>query len=267
MPRKKASRAPSRAKPTLPDDSVCMPDMEVEERKKKLELLLKDFDVQVAEKVTEMEKNMQAILESICNIYKRDIARYPEATRKMLWSDYIKQDKEPKVKVRESVDNLLASADIIIACNKSKKGPGRPTNKNNGIVPLSASKSTRSNRQKNVLGTSQVDNMLPPLSTARGPRTRKANLDVTFTPAGQGITSSFMSTMIVTPKFDPRTPLPPGTIKRKPRMGEIAISLTGSPLQVSPQGWFSTLSTEGMDEKTREELKEFHERVGQLLNI
>ncbi|XP_064112069.1 borealin-like isoform X2 [Macrobrachium nipponense] len=266
MPRKKASRAPSRAKPTMPDDSICMPDMEVDQRKKKLELLLKDFDVQVAERVTEMEKNMQAILESICNIYKRDITRYPEATRKMLWSDYIKQDKEPKVKVRESVDNLLNSADIIIASTKAKKGPGRPANKNNGIVPSSASKSTRSNRQKNVLGTSQVDNMLPPLSTTRGLRTKKVNLDVPFTPAGQGIDTSFMS-KFVTPKFDPRTPLPPGTIKRKPRMGEIAISLTGSPLQVSPKGWFSTLSTDDIDEKTREELKEFHERVGKLLNI
>ncbi|XP_068241173.1 borealin-like [Palaemon carinicauda] len=266
MPRKKASRAPSRAKPTLPDDSIVMPDMETEERKKKLELLLKDFDVQVAERVAEMEKEMQAIQESIQNIYKRDLARYPEATRKMLWSDYIKQDKESKVKVRTSVDDLLNSADFILTTTKTKKGPGKSNNKIDSTVPSSASKSTRSNRQKNVLGSSQLENMLPPLSTARAPRTRKMNLEVSATPSGQGIPSTFTS-MIVTPKFDPRTPLPPGTIKRKPKLGEIAISLTGSPLQVSPKGWFSTLSTDDVDEKTREELKIFHERVGKLLNI
>lgn len=62
------------------------------------------------------------------------------------------------------------------------------------------------------------------------PRTQ----DIAATPANQNIPPSFKSSMLVTPKFDPRTPLPPGTIKRKPKIGEIAISLTGSPLQVSP---------------------------------
>lgn len=54
------------------------------------------------------------------------------------------------------------------------------------------------------------------------------------TPASQGIPQPFMSSLYITPKFDPRTPLPSGTVKRKPKVGEIAISLTGSPLQISP---------------------------------
>lgn len=58
--------------------------------------------------------------------------------------------------------------------------------------------------------------------------------DVPITPAGQGIPQAFMSSLFITPKFDPKTPLPVGTVKRKPKVGEIAISLTGSPLQVSP---------------------------------
>ena len=39
----------------------------------------------------------------------------------------------------------------------------------------------------------------------------------------------------ITPKFDPRTPLPPNTVKRAAKAGEIAVSLTGSPLQAHPQ--------------------------------
>lgn len=45
MPRKKRSRVPSRAKPALPDDS-SEPDMEAEQRKEKLKLLLEDFDLE-----------------------------------------------------------------------------------------------------------------------------------------------------------------------------------------------------------------------------
>lgn len=44
MPRRKASRAPSRAKPMLPDDSITEPDVDAEQRRKKKESLLADFD-------------------------------------------------------------------------------------------------------------------------------------------------------------------------------------------------------------------------------
>lgn len=44
MPRKKNSRMPVRAKPIVADDSVFEADMEMEQRKEKLHLLLQDFD-------------------------------------------------------------------------------------------------------------------------------------------------------------------------------------------------------------------------------
>lgn len=44
MPRKKRSRVPSRARPVIPDDSLVEPDMEADQRKEKLRLLLEDFD-------------------------------------------------------------------------------------------------------------------------------------------------------------------------------------------------------------------------------
>lgn len=44
MPRRKASRVPSRAKPTLPDYSITEPDAEAELRREKKESLLADFD-------------------------------------------------------------------------------------------------------------------------------------------------------------------------------------------------------------------------------
>lgn len=44
MPRRKASRIQSRAKPTLPDDSFAEPDMDAEHRREKKNALLADFD-------------------------------------------------------------------------------------------------------------------------------------------------------------------------------------------------------------------------------
>lgn len=63
--------------------------------------------------------------------------------------------------------------------------------------------------------------------------------DPFVTPLNTGVPPKFSSHLFVTPKFDPRTPLPPGTIKRKPLLGEVAISLQGSPLQVSPPNTFT----------------------------
>ncbi|XP_042867295.1 borealin-like [Penaeus japonicus] len=276
MPRKKRSRVPSRAKPTLPDDS-SEPDMEAEQRKEKLKLLLEDFDLEVEKRKALMEEEIKNIQESIRQIYKIDLLRYPEKMKKMLWHDHIKQNKqEVKSSARNSLVNVISSADSILQ-SAAKKRAGRPrkavaTMDDNGFL-APVTRSTRASRQKPVFGNSQVDNMLPPPSTGRPQRTRK--VDVAATPANQNIPPSFMSSMLVTPKFDPRTPLPPGTIKRRPKLGEIAISLTGSPLQVSPalktnyniKGLMQNLDQDNLDEETRAELEEFHAKVGRLLNM
>ncbi|ROT83417.1 borealin isoform X1 [Penaeus vannamei] len=277
MPRKKRSRVPSRAKPALPDDS-SEPDMEAEQRKEKLKLLLEDFDLEVEKRTALMEEEIKNIQESIRQIYKIDLLRYPEKTKKMLWVDHIKQQNNHEVKssARDSLVNVISSADSILQ-SAAKKRAVRPrkavaTVEDNGFL-APVTRSTRASRQKPVFGNSQVDNMIPPPSTGRRQRTKK--VDIAATPANQNIPPSFKSSMLVTPKFDPRTPLPPGTIKRKPKIGEIAISLTGSPLQVSPavkpnydiKGLMQNLDQDNLDEETRAELEEFHAKVGRLLNM
>ena len=53
--------------------------------------------------------------------------------------------------------------------------------------------------------------------------------NVQCTPVNQS-TSLLAENTLITPKFDPRLPVPPSTL-RKPKLGEIAVSLRGSPLQ------------------------------------
>ncbi|KAF2353287.1 Cell division protein borealin [Trinorchestia longiramus] len=55
-----------------------------------------------------------------------------------------------------------------------------------------------------------------------------------ITPAGRRIPAKPGSQLLVTPKFDPRLPLPPNTQLRRPLPREVPMSLTGSPLSVSP---------------------------------
>ncbi|XP_071546301.1 borealin [Panulirus ornatus] len=278
MPRKKRSRVPSRARPIILDNSVGELDMEAEQRKEKLRLLLQDFDHEVQKRVEVMEEEIKAIQQSIRQMYKTDLMRYPADTRNMLWIDYIKQNNGEKTSsVRNSMANVISSADNFLQLAAKKRGR-KPVESSNAddevfVVPLTTTRSTRRGRKKTVLGTSQADNLPPPSSTSRVQC--KKNMDMAMTPANQNILQGFMSTLTVTPKFDPRTPLPPGTVKRKPRFGEIAISLTGSPLQVSPaaipkvgiEGWMASLDTDNIDEETKAELQQFHERVGKLLNM
>ncbi|KAK4299882.1 hypothetical protein Pmani_027881 [Petrolisthes manimaculis] len=277
MPRRKASRVPSRAAPTLPNDSIIEPDMEAENRREKKMLLLADFDREVQMRVTNMENEMNVILQAIRRVYVTDMMRYPLAVRNLPWKEGMTEPDEKSRSVRQSMANTIKEADNIIQTTVKKKRGRKPKAvllQELGEMlppPFAGTRSTRSTRQRAVLGSSQSDNMLPPPSTARVQRTRK--VDVTATPIGQGIPQSFMSSLYITPKFDPRTPLPSGTIKRKPKLGEIAISLTGSPLQVSPitnpsigvDNWLETVDTQSMDEETKTQLLTIQEKVSKLL--
>ncbi|MPC15645.1 hypothetical protein E2C01_008444 [Portunus trituberculatus] len=137
------------------------------------------------------------------------------------------------------------------------------------MLPLCPTASQRA-RQRAILASSQSENMPPP--STRPQRTKA--LEPQATPMNSGIPANFSSHLFITPKFDPRTPLPLGTIKRKPLMGEVAISLKGSPLQVSPphiieenvEDWIEKLKVEEMDENMRLKLREFHQKVGDMLN-
>ncbi|KAK3864760.1 hypothetical protein Pcinc_029576 [Petrolisthes cinctipes] len=276
MPRRKASRVPSRAAPTLPNDSIIEPNMEAEHRREKKMLLLADFDHEVQSRVTMMENEKEIILQAIRHVYRTDMLRYPLAVRNLPWKEGMTEEDKKSATVRQSMANIITAADNVIQTTVKKRGrkPKALLLQEMGDMlppPSAGTRSTRSTIQRAVLGSSQSDNMLPPPSTARVQRTRKVG--VPATPTGQGIPQSFMSSLYITPKFDPRTPLPSGTVKRKPKLGEIAISLTGSPLQVSPitnpsigvDNWLETVDTQSMDEETKTQLLTIQEKVSKLL--
>lgn len=276
MPRRKQSRVPSRAPPVLPDISITEPDMEAEHRKEKLRLLLADFDHEVQRQVRMMEDEIEVILQSMRQLYRTDLMRYPAAIRNLPWQESGKQES---VLARNSMTSVINSAENMLQSVAKKRGRKPKAllllQENDMLAPPpTLSSSTRSTRQRAVLGSSQSDNMLPPTTTARLQHSRKVD-KAAATPINQGVPQQYLSSLFVTPKFDPHTPLPPGTIKRKPRVGEIAISLTGSPLQVSPiinprvgmDGWLAMVNAENMDEETKAQLINIQDKVSKMLNV
>lgn len=272
MPRRKVSRAPSRAKPRLPDDSFQEVDMEREEKMVKMKLLLDDFDAEAEKRVAQMEEEIKTIQQSIKQIYKMELMRIPSATRSMLWCDFIKQENAAETsskKTRQSIDQLLGNADELLMAAKKKGGRPRKnaakapqeTPLKEEIPPQTATRTGRSSRAGGVL-TIKDDNVYCPPSTIKGKKPTKK--DVPATPINKGIPAN-NSQVMITPKFDTRKPLPPHTVKRMPKLGEIAISLTGSPLQTGPKEWLENIEPDEMDAKTREELLAFRERVNNLL--
>lgn len=279
MPRRKASRVPSRAIPTLPDESITEAEMHQDKRKEKMKLLLRDFDFEVETRIKKMEAEIQIIQENIHQLFKMDLMCYPETTRNKLWIDYIQQDDtKTSSTVKDSVIDIISSADCILQSVAKKRGrkpkkkePEQSDSEDAALLPPpTVTKTTRSTRQRKVLASNQSENMPPP--STRPQRTKA--LEPQATPMKSDIPANFSSHLFITPKFDPRTPLPLGTIKRKPQLGEVAISLKGSPLQISPphiieenvEDWIEKLKVEEMDENMRLKLREFHQKVGDMLN-
>ncbi|KAG7154955.1 borealin-like [Homarus americanus] len=276
MPQKKRSRVPSRAKPFLSNNHVGKPDLDQEQRKEKLQLLLDDFDREVEKRVEQMEAEMLAIQQHIQHMFKTDLLRYPANTKNMLLVDYMNMNKRGKGgAVRNSMANLICAADTVLESAAKKRGRKPKVLKSDNcdvfIIPPPVPRSTRSCKQKSVLGTSQTDNLLPPPSTSRVQRAKKWEMGTT--PFNQNISQKSLSALMVTPKFDPHTPLPPGTIKRRPKVGEVAMSLTGSPLQVSPainckmrvQELMADLDDDITDEETKTQLQTIHEKLSKFL--
>ncbi|XP_076033792.1 borealin-like [Oratosquilla oratoria] len=269
MPRRKGSRAPSRAKP-IPTAASKLSEEEQAEREMKIKVRLENFDREVELRRNNLKELGESLIASVERIYQLELMRLPKKVKEMKWVDYVQQGKAADS--RMSCISAVLEAEGLLESVAKKKG-GRTRKENTRNEPQTASRTTRATRQKKVLGESDVDNMAPP-TTTRAQRTRKV-AQVPATPVNQGIPyDPRSSTLMITPKFDPRTPFPPGTVKRKPQLGEIGVSLAGSPLSFSPlddngikpKKWAEKLENAKIDEVTYAELKEFYSKIHEILN-
>ncbi|XP_018017839.1 uncharacterized protein LOC108674408 [Hyalella azteca] len=142
----------------------------------------------------------------------------------------------PKAARMSDISALIAETGTKFATAKSrKKKANPPIAAAAAATPLPAS-ATRSSSRLRRGPTDGPGASLGPPSMTRALRAKKACDTAMFvTPAGQRVCANKLGAqLLVTPKFDPRFPLPPNTTLRRPLPQEVPMSVTGSPLSLSP---------------------------------
>ncbi|KAB7495661.1 hypothetical protein Anas_07321 [Armadillidium nasatum] len=265
MVRRKATRQLPKSKPKKPDISVL--DDDDEERKENLNKRLDDYDMQVKDMIQKMEQDKEAILKSIKHLYFVDEQRTPTDINNMPWVQYLKQnDPCPQPPIRKSISELIDTIEIKTKAT-AKKRNGRVKKMSEETPDINETRTTRATRarSRNILTESSVVNIETPVAPQTKTK-RQRGKTVESTPVSQGIPPP-SSTLLITPKFDPRTPLPLHSL-RKPKLGEIAVSLRGSPLQVSTKNYsIASMLQADLDEQTKEQLEDLRHKVTKLLEM
>nr|KAG5712975.1 hypothetical protein BaRGS_021769 [Batillaria attramentaria] len=210
MPRKRATRVNKRAKPKMPDGEVGA-DLEQEERQQRLDAFLKDFDMEVQNRLQNIEKEkirLQHLIEKEINL---QLSIIPLEVRNMNIMDFVAaggtvdaaltklngEDSFVEPELETIREDFMASRTGME--KTSRKGKGAAKGK---MPPPSAA-----------------------LSTVKKTRSRFQTPSTRRLPA-------VWDTPAITPKFDINLPFTPG-VARAPKNGERLMSLAGSPVDIS----------------------------------
>ncbi|XP_020294814.1 borealin [Pseudomyrmex gracilis] len=218
---------------------------------KELDLMLQTFDRHVKLRISKMERETQADLKSFDTFVDVMISRLPQEIRQMTLGEILAYDcnEEKENQKRENQNNLVSSSvgsDIMpppATKGKSKAGKRGTTISDDGYASEGTKLSTTSQNVKSqtLVSTTRRTRSATRASTAKAKLlevnqktvTKKKNdlnkfeMDNFKTPAAKHDHTMYD---VVTPKVKPNTPL---NVLRRPRQGEMVLSMQGSPLLVS----------------------------------
>ncbi|CAH1269206.1 CDCA8 [Branchiostoma lanceolatum] len=242
MPKKRKTRQTTRAKPKLPEGDEGH-DMDQEERERKKELFLQDFDVEAESKI----KQSNELGEKICNLgrqqFRLEVMKLPKKIQNMTMAEFLAQggsieaiqlqsvtDTDAKEctsaeKTRmplAAVSNNIAATETVEEDEKESKPKGRPpkrkTTKKKDSAPPPTKRMTRSSARTQGGTASRLGS--------------KTSRNALTTPAVKGSKPVWSDTPLITPKFDPRLPTTP--MVREAKAGERLMSISGSPVLNRP---------------------------------
>lgn len=95
----------------------------------------------VQSQIKMMEDEMENVLQSIRQLYRTDLMRYPMAIRSLPWKEAMAEENKRSVAVRQSMVNIINTADTVIQTTVKRRG--RPK----------------------ALGLTETGEMLPPLAS------------------------------------------------------------------------------------------------------
>ncbi|XP_033117197.1 borealin-like [Anneissia japonica] len=239
-PRKRRTKLTTRAKPKLPhgeDD-----EMDGNERRSKMELLLTDFDLEVKNRLEQMQKEARKMCSIINTLFYIEMCKMNKDILHMPRKEFLaKGGSINEVALQEAsqyVDSLsqhiTKPLQASISASKTRADEidsdmlPPPTKKTGKTKKVTKSKK----KGKKSAPTEEADENLMPCP-AQSLRRSSRKTSSAVTPAQQirrkrNLPSNCWNTPAVTPKFDPRLPVTPGA--RKARKGERLMSMTGSPV-------------------------------------
>ncbi|XP_071785211.1 borealin-like [Asterias amurensis] len=263
MPKKRRTKTVQSSKASAPSGGNESSNSSNEDKREKLELYLKDFDMRVANCLLQADNECKAICAAINHACMMELFKLPKNIREMTRAEFMAKggsvNNNMLHQVTEVVDSITSSILPPTSAEhktvSSSQGESSATESTQGAEGTTATKkkasakgrkrtttaTKRKTQKKSVLGTNQNVNTEgsagPPQTLRRS--TRKASARNTFvTPAartgkaGKALGSGW-DTPAITPKFDPRLPVTPATCAmREARRGETMMSLSGSPLSL-----------------------------------
>ncbi|XP_025076119.1 uncharacterized protein LOC112553240 isoform X2 [Pomacea canaliculata] len=215
MPKKRTTRVNRRAKPKAPGGDL--PDnLELEDKRRKLNVFLQDFEIEVKNRLQAYEKEKGRLQKIIEKEIELQLSALPQEIRNMNIMDFVAAGgtvKDAWMKLEEKKDLVTQmEADIhrehlTQGFTSSKKFAGKNSQRGRGPV--------------------ERTNMPPPSATLSSLKQSRFR-----TPLNKNLQHTAWETLAVTPKFDINLPFTPGTA-RAPRNGERFMSLAGSPIEIS----------------------------------
>lgn len=221
----------------------------------KISLVVKDLDVQFDKTVDKLKDDLASRLKEMRNAYNLAMYHIPPHLKEMLMPDLLAL-VEKEAKEAEATEKVEVKAPPLVA-----KRPSSTLKKK--LVPRSNSCNSASKRQSRVsLGTAKKSGRLPRATSMKQLSSRKLsrnpsrdnlmeefnqsiNEDVFYTP--QSVNKRITT---VTPKVDLSKPLPRSAMRR-PRAGEVFLSLSGSPIYINPIQGFSAEKVNNLEKAKR----------------
>lgn len=186
----------------------------------KLKNLLRDFDIEVETMLTQIDGDIQSSLTSVKQLYDVEINRLPARVLSLKWDDYRKDQCVDKTALTPVMNQVIDSLKCGPTASKKKGRQTKAKSKIKRVVP-----------KIDVEEEKDTVTDLEYISTAMKNRSQRvdrlhAGKSVSFLEQSQ---ENFFRPPI-TPKFDPRHVSTPASVLRRPKPGEVIMSMRGSPL-------------------------------------
>jgi len=224
-----------------------------EGRKKTYDSILEDFDKQVEARIEQIYSSIGAMQNQIKSQFKVALLQLPRTVRSMKVEDFYYNDVTNDnnldltvecAKVAVSISNTVSNEVKTVEGPNKKKGGGRKGNKKKSSILAQGPSMTGTRQSNRKRVASSMINGVPLASstltaaalggftgfTGMNPIRTKGRIAQLKTPSGPSV--ELNGTTMITPKFDPATPLHRTAMRTKKAGEKFLVSMDGSPVYV-----------------------------------